>query len=899
MPWRLPYTRAARGRRGGGWLELGKKVDAATAAAMRFDLDNEGDRKALAKLQKKWQADTWYYVDTVGELKYAERFIRNSFRRVRVFAAFMRSEEGDPIPVLDSVKPANTGEADAELPVGVEVSDLDERDFLPEEVAQAAYDIIAGFAARDGGQAALMERAGGNLFLVGDLLLVRRAVHERRAQEIEDPEAPDGKRMERPDEVPRVMDWEVRSIDEVIEDQARRKMVVRDGPDDDPSKCPVVEGVTGEAAFVERVWRKHGRWSRWSDSNVRAAMGVLDELDLLAKLARVSIRMRILAGILTMPDEMDFPNESQPPGDDQPRRSVKFDRNYAEAVAAAIGNETDANTVAPLLLRGPKDLLGQDAVRLIEIPRRYGEQERAQYEDAVTRLARTLDLPVEVVKGMADLNHWTAWQIEDSTYEAHIEPHVSVMTEGLLYALLRPALLEQFPAPEMRPYIDRIVVAADPSQLIRRPDRGKTATEGYGLMALSWDAWRRANGFGDDDAPSHDEMVMRLALQRSILTAELSALLLEQSELLPEGTFAAITAAKAPAAAPTDDEPVAPEDEEEREPGGGEAEPTDEEAVAAAGPLAALLGRDAHDVAAVVAAARRMGTGQSLALADRVLRERLQASVDAASSRALDRAGTRLRNKTRGNDTARDAIAAAGGQAVAHRDVGRVLGAAVVAALASEEELFEGAVEEMRADFDEWVSAVQASALGAIAAVAGDKFTDELRHEVEREQEEDREEAWEVLAAALLAFLAKRFVGAEDQVEEGEFDPTAVVPANIVREALAVAGGDVVEHGFDGALLNAAEEPVGGVATGRLVRLTFGNLGFPWTGYTWLYGMAPRKTNFEPHLALDGVTFESWTSDVLNNMSGWPRVAHYFPGDHLYCRCDFAPAIGTAVAASA
>lgn len=882
------FTRRAERKR--YRAELVRHHDAVVAAVQRFDITQEKDRAALGKLQRQWQENAWYYVDHVGELGYPHQFMANCFRRVRVYAAFQRDPEGEPVPVMDAVRPLTEGEADAELPAGVEVADIDDDDYLPPDVAELCRDVIdRGFAARDGGQEALMERLGGNLFLVGEAMLVRRAVMTRRPLADEDPA-----------EVERVMDWEVRSVDELVDDPSRRVLVVRDRPDQPLETCSAVEGLGGEDAFVERIWRKHGRWSQWAHSNVRAAMGVLDELDLLSKLARVAIRARILAGILTMPDEMEFPASEQVPGDDAPRRSVRFDRNMAEAMAAAIGNEADANSVAPLLLRGPKDMLGQDAVRFIEVPRRYSSEERQQYEDAVTRLARTLDLPVEVVKGMADLNHWTAWQIEDSTYEAHVEPHVMVAAEGLTYALLRPVLRE-FGVDES--IVQRVVVAADPSRLIRRPDRGKTATEGYNIMALSWDAWRRANGFDDGDAPSHDELVMRLAVQRSILTAELSALLLEQSGLMEQGAFAELQREKAAIEAESTETPVDAEPADESG-GADDATPTeegepDDEAVAAAGRLAALIGMDAHDVAAVVAAAKRTGAGFALSTYDRVLRERLQATADAAMTRALERAGNKLRNRVRGDATARAALASAGD--VRPQDVGRVLGPAVVAALVDDDDLFAEGFDELHQRYDEWVAATQDAALAAVADVASSALTEERRREIQREQEEDREEGWLVFLAALLSFARARFTGDGDEaVEQGEFDPTAVVPASIVREALAVAGGEAIEHGLDDALLSAMSgTPVGGVATGRLIEVTFAELGFPWTGYTWIYGLAPRQTSFVPHAALDGETFEHWDSDVLSNGGDWPRVAHFFPGDHRYCRCDFAPTIGQATAASA
>jgi hypothetical protein len=825
-----------------------------TAAAVRYDLGNEDDRKKLARAQQKWTEDAWYYVDAVGEAKDCERFVGNSFRRLRFYAAWQREPDEPAIAVADAVR---TNDAAADLPSGQEVADVDEEDYLDETWARRAEEIVAGFAARDGGQGVLLERLGVNLFVAGEALLVNREVAERR------PTA-----AERPEQVPKVMDWEVRAVGEIRKAQTGDGMIIVDTPDQR-------DGIPLEPdAYVERVWRKHARWSGWSDSNFRAAVGVLEELDLLARLARASIRSRLLAGMVTLPDELDFGDADQPAGEGNGGSRVTFDREIADAMTAVIGDEADPNTVAPLVLRGPKDLLGPDAVRVIEFPRRYGEEERAEYEEAVKRLGRTLDLPVERIVGMADLNHWTAWQVDDTTYEAYIEPLVDVAREALTYGLLRPLLTEEGCPPEV---VARLLVNADPSALVRQPDRGKTATEGHKLFTLSDEAWRQANGFSTADAPSDDELRRRLAMARSTLSAEVFTVLLEEVGLLPAGTAEKVAAMK-------------PSGGQSAPAGDGEADTTDEAGIPDG------EGEQAEAHAAVAAAASRMVAAHSLSLADRVLRERVTTAADAAVTRAVERAGARLRTKASRHTDTRAALRAAGD--VPNVDVGRVLGPASVAALANDEDLFGDAFEDLHGRFDSWTADVQADALDTLGQVA--TIGDAERTTIEREQREDREGAWEWLLGALLALAAAKLRGGDVVDDGGEFDPTIVVPPGLIREALAMAGGERVERAAQGGLLTASGQPAGGVATGQVIRLAFAEAGFPWSGYVWNYGLAPRQQPFEPHRALAGAEFATWDDPVLVNAAGvWPYVAHFHPGDHWYCRCDFAPVIAEASAASA
>lgn len=849
-----------------------------TAAAQRFDLTKEADRKRLAKAQEQWQTDAWFYVDTVGEAINSRRFIANSFRRVRLYAAFQRDPDAEAIAVGDATRPTDS---DAEMPTGEEVATTDPGDFLPEQWALRAEEIVAGFSARDGGQAVLMERLGVNLFVPGECYLINRKVPARAAVVVNDPAAPNGARLERPGEIEQADDWEVRAADEIrvdpqatLADAARSGVMLVDGPDQRDG-IPLAPD-----AFIERVWRKHPRWSAWADSNFRAAIGTLEELDLLARLARVSLRSRLVAGFITFPDELDFGAADAPAGEGEggQGRRVSLDRDLAELWTSVIGDETDVASVAPVPLRGPKEFL--DGVKHVPIPARYGETEMKQYDAAVARFGRTIELPADALSSVADMNHWNVWQVSEETYEAYIEPLVTIGTEALTFGLLRPLLAQENCPPE---FLERLVVAADASQLVRRPDRGKVAAEGHGMFALSDEAWRKANGFGVDDAPSDDELRRRLAIARGLIAETLTTLMLEQAGIVDEGATqvvadaaAAKRAANAPGAAPDDEEA----DTEE-------APPEEEQAAAA------------H--AAIVAAAGQQAAAQSLGLADRVLRERLLVTFDAALSRALDRAGARLRTRSQRVTEARATLNAAG--TVANADVGRVLGPALVAAIASDSDLFGDAFVDLRDRFDSWVGDTQAAALDTLAAVAGAELTTEVRASIEAEQAEDRDEAWDWVLGALLALATARVRGDAPAAgtEDGEFDPAIAVPPGLVREALAIAGGEAVERSTGGGLTALASgEPVGGPSTGSVIRRAFAATGFPWSGYVWNYGLAPRQRPFEPHRALAGLRFSTWTSPELANEAGqWPGVAFWHPGDHWYCRCDFAPVISEASAASA
>ena len=110
---------------------------------------------------------------------------------------------------------------------------------------------------------------------------------------------------------------------------------------------------------------------------------------------------------------------------------------------------------------------------------------------------------------------------------------------------------------------------------------------------------------------------------------------------------------------------------------------------------------------------------------------------------------------------------------------------------------------------------------------------------------------------------------------------------------MARAGGATGSATPGGAVLDTVSGNVqGGVATGpTIVKAFHDHAGISPMGWQWVYGdPSTRETPFEPHRSLAGLVFTSWTDEALAaSPASWPPVAHYFPGDHLWCQCDAAP----------
>jgi hypothetical protein len=98
-----------------------------------------------------------------------------------------------------------------------------------------------------------------------------------------------------------------------------------------------------------------------------------------------------------------------------------------------------------------------------------------------------------------------------------------LIVDALTVVYLRPYLIASgFTKDE----VNRIVVWYDPSAVSTRNDRAADADSGYDRYAVSLDTWRRAHGFSDADAPTANELAIRMLIERGAITPELTEAML-------------------------------------------------------------------------------------------------------------------------------------------------------------------------------------------------------------------------------------------------------------------------------------------------------------------------------------------------------------------------------------
>jgi hypothetical protein len=460
---------------------------AMTAAAARISLNDKGEvehfKQRRAGGASDWQGEAWEYYDAIGEVKYAFNLVASVVSRIRLYAA-----------AIDNP---------AETPVSVRSSN-----YIDPRLAAAAERALARLDSAYGGQAGLLRDAALNLSVSGECYLVQFPAKAGSGV---------------------VESWDIRSTDELQVDSKNSYMIIprRDvtsasrGGNNNAIKLP-------NQAFVGRIWRAHPRYSEEADSSLRGLLDLCAELLLLNRTFRATARSRLNAGALYLPDGLSVAAQGDPdyPYDDEnelnPGVTVEeaedeFEDQLIDAMTTPIRDEDSASAVVPLIIRGPAEL--GDKIKQFKFERSFDPALAQRADRVLERILQGLDVPKDIVTGLANVKYSNALQIDEALYKAHIEPLMLLIADAITVVYLRPALVASGFTEED---VKKICVWYDPSQVATRNDRAADADSGFDRMAVSMEAWRRAHGFSAADAPDAKEVAIRLLIEKGALSPELT-----------------------------------------------------------------------------------------------------------------------------------------------------------------------------------------------------------------------------------------------------------------------------------------------------------------------------------------------------------------------------------------
>lgn len=462
-----------------------------TAAAAQVKLDDKTEAELFKARRQSasgaWQTEAWEYYDSIGEVKYAFNLVASVVSRIRLYVAAIDNPSEAPAPIED-------------------VEKIDER------LAAAAQRALDRLSSAYGGQPGLLKDAALNLQVTGECYLVQ--VPERVGSQL--PET-----------------WDVRSIDELQVD-SKGNYIINPRRDVGGGTSSVMSQGNKEAmrlpsgAFVGRIWRAHPRYTQEADSSLRGLLDLCAELLLLNRTFRATARSRLNAGALYLPDGLSVAAGPDPdyPYDEEGNYNEEYNAEEAaddfedqliDAMTTPIKDEDSASAVVPLIIRGPAEL--GDRIKQFKFERSFDPALAQRADRVLERIMQGLDVPKDVVTGLANVKYSNALQIDEALYKAHIEPLMLLIADALTVMYLRPYLVANGYSPEE---VENVCIWYDPSQVATRNDRAADADMGFDKMAISYDTWRRAHGFSASDAPTPDELALRLVMQKGMITPEMT-----------------------------------------------------------------------------------------------------------------------------------------------------------------------------------------------------------------------------------------------------------------------------------------------------------------------------------------------------------------------------------------
>jgi hypothetical protein len=426
-------------------LNAGQKARALTASGMRV---TRGSADTIRRLSQPWQLRAYAYYDMLGEIKYAAQFYSRGLAPLRLYAAYL-NDDGEWEPVEDKNHPA--------------VENLDR------------------IQDPGGGRAGLLGAYGRLMFLAGECYLFVST----------DPET-------------EIEQWEMLSTDELrMQGETYYRVKAPQLPVEEyrpPTDDEFEPTANGAVAF--RLWRRHPRFSMLADSTMQGVLDLCEELVILTQAVRSRARSRLAgAGILVV-DNAVTPAPLETGADEDPNEDP-FVRDLVAAMMAPIADEGAASAVVPLVLhvnvpegRTARDLI--EHVQIVDPTQLYPET--GLRTECIDRIAIGLDMPPEELKGLSDANHWSAWQIDEQSWTAHLKPIAEQLCDDLTASFYRPTLKREGVADWQR-----YAIRYDAADIINHPDRSKDAKDLHDRGAIGDAALREASGFDDQDEPTEDE----------------------------------------------------------------------------------------------------------------------------------------------------------------------------------------------------------------------------------------------------------------------------------------------------------------------------------------------------------------------------------------------------------
>jgi hypothetical protein len=445
--------------------------NALTANALRSNADRsltasgfritKRDSDNMRRLIAPWQQKSFGYYDQLGEIKFAAQFYARMLAPLKLFAAEIDVETGD-------------------------VVETDNQD---------AIDALARIQDPGGGRTGLLSTYGRLMFLTGECYLFVSLDPDTGLEQWE---------MLSTDELRPQSDTYVRYKAPSLAAEEYREP--REDEDQEGAWVPIND----REAVAYRLWQRHPRFSMLADATMMGVLELCEELLLLTQSVRARARSRLAGSGILLIDERISPPPAEAKPDEDPN-SDPFIAALTRAMTLPIVNEGAASQVVPLTIRVPVPENGHvsDLMHHLQIidPTQLYPETGLRYE-CIKRIAIGLDMPPEILLGMEQANHWTAWQIDEQTWKGHGAPKAIQLCDDLTSSYFRPYLRDVLKLPDWEKYL----IGFDAADIINHPDRGKDALSAYNERAIGKRALRKYLGFDEGDAMPKDELAEEIGI---------------------------------------------------------------------------------------------------------------------------------------------------------------------------------------------------------------------------------------------------------------------------------------------------------------------------------------------------------------------------------------------------
>jgi hypothetical protein len=250
-----------------------------------------------------------------------------------------------------------------------------------------------------------------------------------------------------------------------------------------------------------RAWSPHPDDQAKADSAIRPALPVCREVEKASQNIAARLDSRLAGnGVWMVPEEVDFPK-----GDHETVGAALMDM-FLTTAEMGLQNPGQASSQVPIVLTVPGELI--DKAQFQDFSTAFDASVVELRQDSLKRLAATLDMPNDVAEGtQGESNHWSAWQVEESTYKIYVEPLLKTIGDVLTEHWFRPALLAMGLTPDQA---ERFELGWDTTAIVARPDDTENLRDLHDRVLISDEYMLTENGVPLDAMPDDDERTRRL-----------------------------------------------------------------------------------------------------------------------------------------------------------------------------------------------------------------------------------------------------------------------------------------------------------------------------------------------------------------------------------------------------